>query len=69
MLKDYLALNCARHEVLMNGVKNLVEERNLIEFRNAVNNLFTVNMNDTTLNNFLKFFCQKDDEYVPMEIS
>lgn len=68
VLKYYLAYSFARHEVIMNGVNNLVEKGNLIEFRNAVNNLFTVNLNDTTLKNFLKFFCQKD-EYVPMEIS
>ncbi|KAM4726192.1 serine protease FAM111A-like [Anableps anableps] len=69
VLKEYMACNYAWHEIVMNGVKDLVEKRNLIEFRNAVNNLCTVgNLNDETLNTFLTFFCQKV-EHVPMDIS
>ncbi|XP_043996073.1 serine protease FAM111A-like isoform X2 [Gambusia affinis] len=69
VLKEYLAFRYARHEIVMEGVKNLVEKENLIEFKNTVNNLLTVsNLNDVALNKFLKFFSQKH-EHVPMEIS
>ncbi|XP_005813348.2 protein FAM111A-like [Xiphophorus maculatus] len=69
MLKEYLAFSYAQHEIVMEGVKNLVEKENLIEFKNAINNLLTVsNLNDMALNKFLKFFSQ-NHEHVPMEIS
>ncbi|XP_027888404.1 protein FAM111A-like [Xiphophorus couchianus] len=69
VLKEYLAFSYAQHEIVMGGVKNLVEKENLIEFKNAVNNLLTVgNLNDVAINKFLKFFSQKH-EHVPMEIS
>ncbi|XP_014876453.1 protein FAM111A-like [Poecilia latipinna] len=68
-LKGYLASSYAQHEIVMEGIKNLVEKENIIEFRNAVNNLLTVsNLNDVPLNKFLKFFSQKH-EHIPMEVS
>ncbi|KAM4547159.1 serine protease FAM111A-like isoform 2-T2 [Fundulus diaphanus] len=69
VLKEYLACSYYWHEIVMDGVKNLVEKQNLTDFRNAVNNLLTVaNLEDASLNEFLKFFRQKD-EPIPMDIS
>ncbi|MED6233476.1 hypothetical protein ATANTOWER_012337 [Ataeniobius toweri] len=68
VLKEYLACSYAQHEIVMEGVKNLVKKGN-VDFRNAVNNLCTAAVSkDVRLNKFLKFFCQTD-EPIPMDIS
>ncbi|CAJ1063624.1 protein FAM111A-like [Xyrichtys novacula] len=62
VLKAYLAAGFAQHQKVMSNVKKLVEGRNLVAFKNAINNLKTT---DESLKMFCGFFSQ-EEELVPM---
>ncbi|XP_053187041.1 serine protease FAM111A-like [Scomber japonicus] len=64
VLKEYLACSYAQHPNVMISLKKLVENRNLIAFRNAINNL--VDAGDETLKKLFESFFQTEDP-VPMD--
>ncbi|KAK2882080.1 serine protease FAM111A-like [Channa argus] len=65
VLKAYLACSYEYHKDMMDNIKKLVESRNIVAFKNAVNN--SVMERDESLKSFFEFFCQKE-EPVPMDI-
>ncbi|KAK2828196.1 hypothetical protein Q5P01_019230 [Channa striata] len=64
VLKAYLACPYSHKDNMMLNVKKLVESRNIIAFKNAINNSATVK--DESLKSFFEFFCHKQ-EPVPMD--
>ncbi|XP_040005607.1 serine protease FAM111A-like [Xiphias gladius] len=65
VLKAYLACSYAHHQDMMSNLKQLVESRNFIKFKNALSS--SVVANDASLKMFFEFFCQKE-ENIPMDI-
>ncbi|XP_033995720.1 protein FAM111A-like isoform X2 [Trematomus bernacchii] len=64
VLKEYLDCDHAHQKRVMSNVKNLVEGRNIIAFKNRVNDPLICN--DEGLKKFFEFFSQMD-EPVPMD--
>ncbi|XP_062289162.1 serine protease FAM111A-like [Scomber scombrus] len=64
VLKEYLACSYAQHQNVKISLKKLIESRNLVAFRNAVNN--SVNAGDEKLTTFFEFFSQTENP-VPMD--
>lgn len=64
VLKEYLDCDHAHQKRVMSNVKNLVEGRNIIAFKNRVNDPLICN--DESLKKFFEFFSQMD-EPVPMD--
>ncbi|XP_033955616.1 serine protease FAM111A-like isoform X1 [Pseudochaenichthys georgianus] len=65
VLKEYLDCDHAHQQRVMRNLKNLVEGRNIIAFKNGVND--SLLCNDEGLKKFFEFFSQVD-EPVPMDI-
>ncbi|KAK5918166.1 hypothetical protein CgunFtcFv8_002952 [Champsocephalus gunnari] len=65
VLKEYLDCDHAHQQRVMSNLKNLVEGRNIIAFKNRVNDPLVCN--DEGLKKFFEFFSQMD-EPVPMNI-
>ncbi|KAJ4929993.1 hypothetical protein JOQ06_019009 [Pogonophryne albipinna] len=65
VLKEYLDCDHAHQQRVMSNLKNLVEGRNIIAFKNRVNDPLICN--DEGLKKFFEFFSQMD-EPVPMDI-
>ncbi|XP_034745734.1 protein FAM111A-like [Etheostoma cragini] len=65
VLKEYLACQNARHQIMMTNLKKLVESRNLTAFYSAVNN--PVVISDESLKTFFQILTQREAP-VPMDI-
>ncbi|KAK5858757.1 hypothetical protein PBY51_002872 [Eleginops maclovinus] len=65
VLKEYLDCEYAHQQTVMSKLKNLVEGRNMMAFKNRVNS--SLSCNDESLRNFFEFFTQRE-EPVPMDI-